>query len=823
MTASPRNWLVVVALPIAPVSFASPAGWQGAAPLGHRVLIPWRTEVQVGLVVGLDNAATTGRIREVLQVWDDTPWLPPETVEAFLTYAADAHLPVGLLFSDLLAVGWQVQANHRVRAVAGADLSAFGEKVPTSAWQSGGDFPAPLLDKIREQGLLDEEWLPVQPMRRVLQATTWDAVPESAKQRPMLQAAQPRKLSAKGEQAWHWLSEHGPAESASQWARAAAVSHSVVKTVIAQGGAKEIWQEAPPPKAWQWLTAHGPVLSVAEWARGTGISAQQAGTLLAQGWAAFVQEPALPPLLPLPASPAPSALPDKLPEADCWRFHGGKASQRYSLLAPRISRLLAQGRGVMVIAPDQATWKGAWEALSGLAHPSGTEAALLSGQLDAKQREHTWQLLQTGQVRLLIGSYMALAAPLHSPALIIVLEEGSDAYKLPAGSRVFVPDLAQRVARSFDCALAVVGGTPAVESVPWPGVVLDAPRSRVHVVDYAHPPTQPEIGPLSSAHLSPADLGYPISHELARLLRQVQERGRQAALLAPRRGYSALLRCPSCEYTPQCKNCDVPLRFHQETRQLTCHQCGYSESVPDRCDNCGEMMWKARGPGTEWIAGEVATLLGELPVWRYDKDRRDDLSGLMTGESGVVVGTQLLLSHPAPPNLALIGVTLADTWLGVSDFRASERYHRLLRQLTEWHPSRAPLLVVQTFQAEHPALQVLLRGQDTLAYPAAEERVRAELGYPPHAKLAQIEVTAREPTRAAQAAELLAAALFSAGATSAEVLGPAPSPIARLKGMYPYHLMLRTRNDKRLSELLKVLDSRTWPARIRVDVNPRGG
>lgn len=214
-------------------------------------------------------------------------------------------------------------------------------------------------------------------------------------------------------------------------------------------------------------------------------------------------------------------------------------------------------------------------------------------------------------------------------------------------------------------------------------------------------------------------------------------------------------------------------------------------------------------------------LLPGFPVFRLDKDRQDDLTPLHGGEAGVVVGTQLLLSQPCPPNMALIGVTLADTWLGVSDFRASERYHRLLRQLAEWHPTRAPLLVVQTFQGEHPALKVLETGRDALAYPAAEEKVRAELFYPPHARLAQVEVAARDRDRAKMAAQAIADALHGAGATAPEVLGPAPATVARVRGAYVYQLLLRARSDARLAQLLAVLDTRSWSARVRVDVNPR--
>ena len=156
---------------------------------------------------------------------------------------------------------------------------------------------------------------------------------------------------------------------------------------------------------------------------------------------------------------------------------------------------------------------------------------------------------------------------------------------------------------------------------------------------------------------------------------------------------------------------------------------------------------------------------------------------------------------------------------GIAAYKAVE----LLRQLTEWHVDRPPMLVVQTFQADHPALRVLADGRDALAYPAAEDRVRKELGYPPHARLAQVELTAREAKRAQVAAQDLADALHGAGATAQEVLGPAPSPVARLRGVYPYHLLLRARSDARLGELLRVLDSRTWKARLRVDVNPRSG
>ncbi|MGI8748085.1 MAG: replication restart helicase PriA, partial [Deinococcus sp.] len=490
-------------------------------------------------------------------------------------------------------------------------------------------------------------------------------------------------------------------------------------------------------------------------------------------------------------------------------------------LASRIRRRLELGRGVLVVTPDGASLRQAWADLSGLAAACGTRAVCFSGGLNEAQRLHAWELIGSGEAGLVIGSLLALAAPLPDLGLMVVLEEASDAHKLLGGSRAFLPDLACRMAAAASVPLALVGEVPAVESLGHPGVVLPPPRARLHVVNFAAPPEQPEMGPLSSPHLKPGDLGYPLSHDLARVLRQVAERGRQAALLAPRRGYSALLRCPRCQHTPGCPHCDVSLRFHKERRALHCHQCGFEGVVPERCQECGEQMWQARGPGTEWIVQEVQKLLPGLPVYRHDRDRQDDLSRLQAGESGVVVGTQALLSLEAPPDLALIGVTLADTWLNVSDFRAGERYHRLLRQLLGWHRERSPLTLIQTFQPEHPALLSVLRGHPADFYPALELRAREELGYPPHRQLTFIEVAARDQGRARSAAQEVAEVLYGAGAAAQEVLGPAASPLARVRGVYPYQLLLRTHSEARLHELLGTLDRR-FPARVRVDLTPRG-
>ena len=825
-----QPWLVALPLPVPALDFLPPHGSPlGAAPVGFRVLVPWRGELSVGVVVGASENRPNGRLREMVKVLDERPFVHPAFVGALLGLSRLARTPLGLLFSDLLGVGWEARVGHEVRAVAGANLSMFGDGVPGQDkgvpgqdWAEATHFAAPLLDAVREQGLLDERFTPVPRTVTGYRALDWADVPPERRQTQGWQARDvgTEPLTDKQHQAWTWLHTHGPVTRLSDWSTGAAVSPGVIKAVLERSWAEVFVRDAPHP-AWEILRDQGPFGSQVAWAEAAGVEPSTVARLLARGWAESVLLPAAPPELPLPSDRTHRPVPDTLPQEAVWRLHGGRERDRYARLAPRIARLLQLGRGVLVLAPDGATLRRAWEELSGLAAAAGTRAVCFSGGLNPAQREHAWDLIGSGEAGLILGSALALAAPHPDLGLIVLLEEASDAHKLLNGSRAFVPELVGRMAAAGEVPLAILGCVPAAESLVYPGEVLAPPPLRLHIVDYSAPPEQPELGPLSSPHLKPGDLGYPLSHDLARVLRQVQERGRQAVLLAPRRGYSALLRCPSCQHTPGCPNCDVALRFHQERRALHCHQCGFETVIPDRCDGCGDPMWQARGPGTEWIVQEVKKLLPGTPVYRHDGDRQDDLSSLQAGESGVLVGTQGVLSLDAPPNLALIGLTLADTWLNISDFRAGERYHRLLRQLVAWHPDRSPLTVVQTFQPAHPALTCLLSGQDAGHYPAIEVRAREGLGYPPHRLLTYIEVAARDRVRAAQAAQEVADTLHGAGAAEGEVLGPAPSPLARVRGVYPYQLLLRTRSEERLNELLGSLDRR-FAARVRVDISPRG-
>jgi primosomal protein N' (replication factor Y) len=290
-------------------------------------------------------------------------------------------------------------------------------------------------------------------------------------------------------------------------------------------------------------------------------------------------------------------------------------------------------------------------------------------------------------------------------------------------------------------------------------------------------------------------------------------------VLSARRGYSAVLRCKQCEWKAVCPNCALPLRYHKSGRAglLQCHQCGHQEKAPDLCPSCESDVFDPKGPGVEWLLEALAQHLPHLPRYRYSADAKDDLRPLLAGEAGVLVGTTAILRGPLLPELALVLLPYADGFVLQSDFRAAERYHRLLWQLADLHPRRRPLLVLQTFEPDHPAHQAL-QAADPQGFMDKELALRRALGYPPASRMVKLEVAHPKEPVARDAIYQLAQAL-KAKAEPGELLGPAPAPVARLRGQYVFHLLLKS-TAPRLQTLMQNLPP-VRGARLRIDPDPQ--
>ncbi|MBS3967718.1 MAG: primosomal protein N' [Truepera sp.] len=547
-------------------------------------------------------------------------------------------------------------------------------------------------------------------------------------------------------------------------------------------------------KALEALQALGLAISAAAVAREAEVSEGVVRALIKKGYARYLPVEAEPPALPSYWGAALESVLPIPPEVIC--LSGGRRRERLAALVPSLLATIAAGGSVLVLVPEQALIA---ETAGGLAAP--LPVAVLSGELNDAQRRRLWLELPSYGPVVLVGTYLALLAPLRNLRQVVVLEAASPSYKLAAGCRVFVPTAARLLAEASGAALLESDALASAEMwLRGNGRCHQLPRTepRLHVIDLNR------------------QANWPLSADLIKLLKQVAERGRQAVLLAPRRGFSAGLSCQDCGYLAICPHCDLPLRYHRDGYRLRCHQCGFSAELPPHCPQCnGHRLHPARAAGTQWIQGAVQELLPGFNCWRFDSDQRDNLRSLHNGQPGVVVGTSALLRQPPLPNVSLIAITLLDTLLYLGDYRGEEESLRLLFNLVELTESRRPLTVIQTFQADHPLLRALQKPALLDAFMDELLARRRRLGYPPFTRLAKIQVAAKERAAAERVANWLASALRTLGAELSELLGPAPA--LRLKGLYTVQLLVRTADDDRLRTLLAAAREYRGEARVRIE------
>jgi primosomal protein N' (replication factor Y) (superfamily II helicase) len=755
------RWRVAVALPLPAFDFA-PLGTPEMG-LGKRVLVPWQTGVRVGVVLEVIDSTLERSLsnKDTIAVLDENPILDASACAALLEVAQKNLVFEGLVWQDFMPFGLEPNYQHIVQLQRGVDVQTLPEhSANLKEPQSASALDPSLLEFLRGQGLLQETVQLLRESREMIRA-----VPATT---------QEPKLTPKQTLALEVFQQHGNFPSLKAWADTAQVSTGVVTKLFEAGLVRRELEPLPLR-----LPDFGAVQALPKARAG---DLEHANTLE--------------------------------PETHA-RLHGGKPRERFAVLAELLRRVVRRGQSVLYLAPDHQRLSRAYAALGGIA-----KSAQMHGELRPLERESVWQHCASGSVSLLFGTYLALAAPLRDLGLVVVEDEFSDAYKLHGGSRVFVPDAAQLRAQSAGANLLLVGSVPATESLGLPGLVLRPPTARLHIVDFSAAPKAPEIGPLASQ--PHAKDSFPLSTDLKRLLRQTVERRRQAVVVAPRRGYSAVVRCNDCGWVPFCPHCDVPLKFHAAARVLECHQCGYHSPPPSRCPSCDGTVLSPRGPGSEWIERELKTFLPHAKIHRFDRDLKSDLGSWQQGESGVLVGTTAVLSLPPPPDLALVALSFADTMHSSPDFRSGERFHALLRRLLEWHPNRAPILLVQTFDGQHRALQQIVRGEPADSFARTELESREAFLYPPFSQLAQVQVAARREHDSELAASRLGGLIRDRGALGLELLGPAPAGIARVKGLFVFQLLVRAKTTNRLAHLLEPARAfRASGVRVRVEMNPR--
>jgi primosomal protein N' (replication factor Y) len=487
-------------------------------------------------------------------------------------------------------------------------------------------------------------------------------------------------------------------------------------------------------------------------------------------------------------------------------LHGITGSGKTEVYIRAMRTCLTAGRSALMLVPEIALTPIFSRRLKAI---FADQVAILHSNLSPGERFDEWRRIRRGEARVVIGTRSAIFAPLQDLGLIIVDEEHDASYRQHESPFYNARDTAVMRASLAKAVVVLGSATPSLESfdnarsgkyqyLQLQNRIANRPLARAELIDMR------EVFRQNGKDVT-------ISPQLAAAIKETHAKGEQSIILLNRRGFSQFVLCRTCGESLRCKNCDITLTYHRGDPKLICHYCGYRVPVPDKCPFCqGEFLYFI-GQGTEQLEGMLRKQFADLDIARIDRDtmnRKGEMAKTLLafdrGELDMLVGTQMLAKGHDFHNVTLVGVISVDTGLGLPDFRSAERTFQLITQVAgrAGRGTLAGRVLIQTYYPEHYALRHAVH-QDYEGFFNEEIRYRERMAYPPYVVLAQILIRHTDLNTVTETARALRVCLDAANSEkTCRILGPAPASIARLKGEHRMQLLIKSRNRKKLREVI---------------------
>ncbi|WGF88207.1 primosomal protein N' [Marinivivus vitaminiproducens] len=519
-------------------------------------------------------------------------------------------------------------------------------------------------------------------------------------------------------------------------------------------------------------------------------------------------------------------------EAGALLLDGVPGAGKTEVYFEAIAAAVRAGRQALVLLPEIAL-SAQW--LDRFAARFGAPPALWHSELTSMQRRRTWRRIARGHEPVVVGARSALFLPLDRLGLIVVDEEHDASFKQSDGVTYHARDMALARARFEACPAVLATATPALETALAAGLLPAGPRDAAPAFGYRRLSDRHNQAPLPRIDLidlksQPPPKGAWLSPPLRQALASALEQGAQALFFLNRRGYAPLTLCRACGHRLACPNCSAWLVEHRLRGRLQCHHCGYGRPVPEHCPACGGVdSLVACGPGVERVAVEIQDLHPGARIGVMASDTpggpgqaRALVRAMQRHELDILIGTQLIAKGHHFPDLALVGVIDGDLGLAGGDLRAGERSFQLLYQVAgrAGREERTGRVLIQTWLPGHPIMQALRRG-DRDRFLRAEIDERRSAGMPPCGRLAALVVQGPDPATVLDTARRLARA--APEREGLRVLGPAPAPLALLRGRHRQRLLVKAAHAVDLPLVLGpwLQSVRPGPGvRVAVDVDP---
>ncbi len=763
---------------------------------GVRVAAPFGTRLLTGLVAPVEAPPVPDGTteREILAILDESPFLAPSFVGLLLRAASYYFAPPGELLraavpGRLLDLG-QASYVATSRAV-GARLPAGPAAEALSAILSSGRATAlELAGAIGNRGLgkalrflLDEGFvrIPSEEMRAARPPMTRSWVARSSADDPRIGRSSKRRSVVAH------LSALGRPASAEEM-RAAGATPAVLAALAKSGLVGAVEEERASDASLHALPPRATVPIVPTEAQELAVEA--VGAALARRTEAR------------------------------FLLDGVTGSGKTEVYLAALERAIALGRQGILLVPEIALAPG---LIRRVVSRFGSRVALLHSGLSEGERSAAWERARRGEVDAVVGPRSAVFAPLPRLGLIVVDEAHDAAYKQAEAPRYDARTVARVRAHGEGAVLLLGSATPSMEQeqsardgglgrLVLPARAGARARASVEVVDLRGEPARA------------GDHGRILfAARTVTLLEEAFGRGEQAIVLLNRRGFSPSLLCRSCGHDFRCAACSVSRTYHRRGERLLCHYCGDFVPRPRACPACGSEILMPVGFGTERLAERFEEVFPGTPYAVLDRDaaaRRGGaarvLADFESGAARALLGTQMVAKGHDFPNATVLAVLDADALLSFPDFRSAEKTFQLVTQAAGrvGRGERPGIVAVQTARPEHEAIAAAV-AQDHPRFAEGELRFRRAFGYPPYSHLLLALWTAKELAEAESAARAGRAAL--AGLPRLRLLGPAPAPLERLKGLYRVQVLARSESREALAEAGERLRSLDVPPRLDRD------
>ena len=516
---------------------------------------------------------------------------------------------------------------------------------------------------------------------------------------------------------------------------------------------------------------------------------------------------------------------------------GVTGSGKTELYLRAIEKTLAEGRTACVLVPEISLTP---QTVGRFRGRFGDLVAVMHSRMSQGERYDQWDFIKSGAARVVVGARSALFTPLSNIGLIVIDEEHEGSYKQDSAPRYDAREVARWMVERSGGVLVMGSATPSIEALY--ACEQGGSWTKVDLPDRANGKPLPAVEVVDMAAEFRGGSRAMFSRKLVEGLRSELSLGRKAVLLLNQRGFAKFLLCRDCGFVPTCPSCDTSLTYHERGRMLVCHHCGHTKIAPAVCPECGSPYLKKFGAGTQRVEAELRALLDgmpgvgpDVPIIRMDADTtsgkgaHERLFEQFAGsDAAVLLGTQMIAKGLDFEDVTLVGVINADTQLHLPDYRAAERTFSLIEQVAG-RAGRADLpgrVLVQTYEADNVAIRAAAT-YDRERFLRAELPKRRILLYPPFVRMANVLVWGRDEPSVRTTAERLftelEAHIRDFGGDGWSVLPASPCVLAKLRGVYRWHVVVKCPPEDDLSRVIAPLFRARVPeadVNVAVDVDP---